>query len=76
MQGNLATTYQLLGRLEDSLRLRQKVYSGNLKFSGEENEETLVAALNYAISLDGLERYKRPNQVRKMIPVARRVLGE
>ncbi|CAH0379443.1 unnamed protein product [Pelagomonas calceolata] len=77
VQGNLATTYQLLGRLEDSLRLRQKVYSGNLKFSGEENEETLVSALNYAVSLVNLERYQESRKVLcKMTPVARRFLGD
>ena len=76
-QGNLASTYQMLGRLEDSLRLRQKVYSGNLKFSGEENDETLVSALNYAVSLDSVERFEDARKVlRKMTPVARRVLGD
>ena len=77
VQSNLANTYQMLGRLEDSLRMRQKVCSGNLKLSGEENEETLISALNYALSLAGLERYKEARKVlRKMTPVARRVLGD
>ena len=49
MQGNLANTYHLLGRLEEALRLRRDVYSGRLRLSGENTERTLIAANNYAV---------------------------
>ena len=56
--------------------MRQDVYSGRLKLLGEEHEETLLAANNYAISLHRLQRPKEASSVlRKMMPVARRVLG-
>ena len=46
-QGNLANTYQYLGRLDEALPLRQDVYSGRVRLSGEEHELTLVAAVSY-----------------------------
>jgi len=48
-----------------------------LKFSGEEHGTTLLAANNYATSLNGLQRFKEAKTLlRKTIPVARRVLAE
>ena len=74
---NLATTYSSLGRHEDASRIEKDVYSGILKFNGEEHRDTLMAACNYASSLSGLQRYEEAKSVlRKMMPVARRVLGE
>ena len=76
-QGNLALTYRSLGRHEEALLLRQEVYSGQLKLNGEEHESTLIAALNYAASFGDLKRYAEVRSLlRRMIPVARRVLGE
>ena len=76
-QGNLATTYNSLGRHEDASRIENDVYSGILKFNGEEHRDTLMAACNYASSLNGLQRFEEAKSVlRKMMPVARRVLGE
>jgi len=43
-QGNLANTYEKLGRVEEALRMRQDVYSGRLELNGKEHEETLRAA--------------------------------
>ena len=43
VQGNLAIMYKRLGRLDESMRLRQDVYSGTLKLYGEEHRETLIA---------------------------------
>ncbi len=41
------------------------------------DEETLRAANNYAVSLNGLQRFEETKSLlRKTIPVARRVLGE
>ena len=67
----------MLGRFEAALRLMRDVYSGRLRLNGEEYEETLRAAYSYAVSLNGLQRFDEAKLLfRKMIPVARRVLGE
>ena len=50
VQGNLANSYQFLGRLEPALRMRQDVYSGCLRLFGE-HENTVIAANNLASSL-------------------------
>ena len=75
-QGNLANTYQTLGRTE-ALNMYRDVYSGWLKFNGAEDGETLVAANNYADSLANCERFEEAKALlRRTMPVARRVLGE
>ena len=77
MQGNLANSYYLLGRLEEALRMRRDVYSGRLKLSGEERPETLIEAVNYTSVLLPLRRFEEAKSLlRKTMPVARRVLGE
>ena len=69
-------TYQRLGRLEEALLLRQEVYSGFLKLLGEEQNDTLLAANNYAWNLGDLKRHREVKALmRKTIPVARRALG-
>mmetsp|Transcript_12050 Transcript_12050/g.33376 ORF Transcript_12050/g.33376 Transcript_12050/m.33376 type:complete len:334 (+) Transcript_12050:88-1089(+) len=76
-QSNLATTYDKLGQHDQALRMRLGVYSERLKLSGEEHRETLLAANNCAFSLGVLERFEEAKSLmRKMMPVARRVLGE
>jgi len=76
-QSNLADSYQMLGRLEEALRLKRDVYSGRLKLLGEEHEASLSAANNYASSLMRLGRFEEAKSIqRKTLPVARRVLGE
>ena len=76
VQGNLANTYEKLERDEEALRMRQIVYSGRLEFNGEDNEYTLQAANNYASDLNDLERFEEAKSLlRKLMPVARRVLG-
>ena len=77
VQQNLAGTYRSLGRLDDCLRTQRGVYSGTLKLYGEQDRGTLVAALNYANSLRGLQRSEEAKPLlRKNIPVVRRVMGE
>ena len=77
MQGNLANSYRNLGRCDEALRVRQEVYSGRLKLNGEEHGMTILAANNYAVSLNGLQRFKEAKSLlRKTMPVARRSLGE
>jgi tetratricopeptide (TPR) repeat protein len=77
IQGNLANTYDKLGRREEALRMRRDVYSGRLKLSGDEDLSTLIAANNYALSLNDLKRFEETRALlRKTMPVARRVLGE
>ena len=75
-QGNLANAYHDVGRLEISLRMRKQIYSGRLTLDGEENEDTLLSAGNYASILKDMERFEGARSLmRKTIPVARRVLG-
>ena len=77
VQGNLASSYEALGRSEQALQLKRDVYSGRLKVNGEEHEETFRAANNYADSLNRQRRFEEVKSLlRKTIPVARRVLGE
>ena len=48
-----------------------------MRLYGEEHENTLVDANNYAVSLLKVKRFKEARSLlRKSIPVARRVLGE
>ena len=76
-QGNLASTYKELGREEEAMLMREDVYSRTLNFWGEEHRETLLEADNYAIALVDLERFEEARSLmRKLIPVARRILGE
>ena len=57
--------------------MRHDVYSGILKLKGEDFEDTLMTANNYAKSLKDLERFEEARKLlRKTIPVTRRVLGE
>jgi len=77
VQCNLAITYRKLKRLDEALRVRQEVYSGRLRLDGEEHERTLTAASHYSSSLIDLKRFEEAKALlRKMLPVARRVLGE
>ena len=77
VQGNLASTYSTLGRDDQSLRMRRDVYVGTLRIMGEEHKNTLISANNYAASLLKGERFVEAKALlRKMIPVARRVLGK
>ena len=77
LQGNLSSTYQVLGREEQASQMGRDVYRGRLKLNGEEHEKTLLAANNYAGSLARLERFAEAKSVmRKTMPVARRVLGD
>ena len=53
------------------------IYCGRVRLYGEEHEKTLVTAINYASSLNQLDRFKEAKSLfRKAVPVARRVLGE
>jgi hypothetical protein len=77
VQANLAMTYQQLGRLEDASLMQRDVYSGWLKLTGEEDVKTLRAANNCAWGLINLRRFEEARTLlRKMTPVARRILGD
>ena len=57
--------------------MQREVYSGRLKFYGEEHSSTIRAALNLAASLVALKSYQEGRSIMlKMTPVARRVLGD
>ena len=67
----------MLGRLDEALQLHRDVYSGRLKLKGEEHEDTLLSANNYATAFGMLRRYQEARSVlRKTMPAAVRVLGE
>ena len=77
VQGNLANTYEQLGRLEEALRMRREVYSGWLKLKGEEHYDTLREANNLASLLKRLKHFgEAKSLLRKTTRVALRVLGE
>merc|ERR1712154_176294 len=76
-KGNLANSYQMLGRLDETLRMRRDVYSGRLKLLGEEHLQTLQEAYNYATSLGSLGRFEETKSLLlRTMPVTRRVIGE
>jgi len=77
-QSNLANTYEAVGRNESATSLRKHAYYGFLKLYGEEHRSTLLEADNYALSLaEFLQRFEEAKSLlRKLIPVAQRVLGE
>ena len=76
-QGNLANSYQVLGRNEEALRLRRDVYSGYVRLCGGEHTSTLLAAENYALTLLRANRFEEARVLmRKTLPVARRVFGK
>ena len=75
-KGNLAFTYQVLGRTE-ALQMRQETYAGKLKFFGGEHESTFLEANNYAALLLNLKRFEEARSLlRRTMPAARRVLGD
>ena len=78
VQGNLANTYRLLERVELSMRMRKDIYFGWLNLKGEDNNNTIREANNYAtILVDDLRHFEEAKcLMRKLIPVARRVRGE
>ena len=77
VQGNLASTYRSLGRLDQALSMRRDVYNGHVKLFGEQHVNTLLEANNYAAGLLHLQRFEEARSLlRQTIPVARRVLGE
>ena len=77
MQGNIAISYQKLGRLEQALQIERNLYSGRLKLNGAESMEALVSANNWGSSLVDLRRFEEAkSMLREMIPVARRLLGD
>ena len=74
---NIAMVYQGLGRYEQALQMKRDVYSGRLKLRGEEDKETLRAAINYTNALLSLRRFEETKSLlKKILPLARRVLGE
>ena len=76
VQGNLANSYKVLGRIEEALNLYRDVYSEELKLYGRHNKQTLESASNYAMTLLDLERFEEAKiLLHKVAPVAQRVCG-
>ena len=76
-EGNLASTYQMLGRNEEALRRQRDVYFGFLKLKGDQYRDTLREANNYASLLKRLKNFEEARSLlRKTVAVARSVLGK
>jgi len=76
-QGNLANTYDKLARFDQALRMRQDVYFGFVRHLGYQHCNTLSTAVSYTKSLLLLKRFEEAKSLlRKMMPVARQVLGD
>jgi len=77
MKRNISNTYTSSGRLELALNMDQDIYYGRVKLDGEEHGNTLIAASNYASTLQCATRFEEVKELlRKIIAVARRVLGK
>ena len=76
-QNNLANTYEVLGRRNEALSMLREAYAAKLKLYGEEDIRTIGAAYNVANALLTIDRPEEGKAlIRKLTPVARRVLGE
>jgi tetratricopeptide (TPR) repeat protein len=77
VQTRVGYSYNALGRNEEALPLQRDVYSGRLKLHGENHQETIWSAGYLANSLYRTRRFDEGKALlRKVIPVARRVLGK
>ena len=77
VQGNLARTYRALERLEQALSLRRAVYSASLRLFGMDSRESLIEANGIANLLNDLKSFEEAKSLlRKIMPVAQRLLGE
>ena len=63
VQSNIASTYQMLGRPEEALKLKQSVYSRFRMLHGDEHEDTLKAASNCASTLVDLQRFEEAREL-------------
>ena len=76
VEGNLASSYQLVGRCEEALRMRQDIYSRTLQLYGESYRDTLLEANNIAQILVVLNRHEEAKSLlRKPIRLAQDALG-
>jgi len=76
VQTCLANSHARLGRDEQASNMLRNVYYGRVRLNGEQHQQTILAALNYANALLNFKRFEEGKSLLiKMIPVARRVLG-
>jgi hypothetical protein len=75
-QGNLASTYLVLGRTDDSLRMKKAVYAGHIRLFGDLHEKTFDSALNLSVALVKADEASESMAFsRRLLPLARRALG-
>ena len=75
-QGNLANTYEKLGRREDALSLRREVYARR-RVLQPEHPHTLMSAMNLANSLCSNAQFTEVKVLmNELLPTARRVFGD
>ena len=77
-QGNLASTYEALGQLDRTLRIRKDVYARKSALFGTLHESTIMSAVNLAATLvDALQQFDEARAfLRDRIPEATRSLGK
>ena len=77
VQGDLANTYMIFGRLEEALQIRQDAHARSMKLYGRDHSCTVTEVSNLANVLNCLHRSEEAKSLlREAIPIARRVLGE
>ena len=76
VENNICLSYEKLGQIETSLRMRRDIYARKLKLHGTEHESSLLEAGNLAADLLNLEHIEEAKSLlRQTMPVARRVFG-
>jgi hypothetical protein len=63
VKSNIASTYQMLGRPEEALKLKQSVYSGLRMLHGDQHKDTLKAASNCVSALVDLQRFEEAREL-------------
>lgn len=75
-QGNLAMTYQALGRHKEALSMRRDVYSGWVKLQGPRDDRTILSAGNLSDLMVTNDLWDEAKQfLSEQIPLALEVFG-
>ena len=76
VKGNIASTYQSLGRLEEALSLEREIYARHVALEGVDSDMTMIALICLANTLSKLHRYEEVlGFAQDKIAVCQRVLG-
>jgi hypothetical protein len=76
VKGNIASTYQSLGRLEEALSLEREIYARHVALEGMDSDITMIAVICLANTLSKLRRYGEViSFTQDKITLCQRVLG-